>query len=160
VRIKVENSGKTRAEKVQVYAEKLARLGRNDQFVEISTFIPLNLKWSNLGVPILDGISSKMGAFCDVVALSDPSNPTRGLPTGTLQNGNSEWQDVTIGEVQLEVVPFSRPDLLVPGTYRLTLRIAAANAKPIDKIFEFKHTGKWLNDDTEMRRDCMAISLK
>ena len=153
VRAKIGNSGNTRAEKVQVYAEKLAKLGADGQFAEIPDFIPLNLKWSNLGVPILDGISPKMGAFCDILALCDPANPTRPVPTGLLR-------DVTIGELQLEVVPLSRPDLLAPGTYRLTLRIAAANAKPIDKVFEFKHTGAWVENDTEMRRDCLGVSLK
>jgi hypothetical protein len=41
----------------------------------------------------------------------------------------------------------------------LTLRIAAANVEPIDKIFEFKHTGSWLQADADMRRDCLGISL-
>jgi hypothetical protein len=26
-------------------------------------------------------------------------------------------------------------------------------------IFEFKHTGAWLQDDAEMRRDCLGVSL-
>ncbi len=153
VRLKVENSGNTRAEKVQVHAERLAKRGLNDQFADIPTFIPLDLKWSNLSVSILDGISPRMGAFCDVLSLCDPANPTRSLPRDTPQN-------VTVAELQLEVLPLARPDLLSPGTYRLTLRIAAANAKPINKVFEFKHTGTWMDNDTDMRRDCLAISLR
>ena len=47
VRLKVENTGRTRAEKVQVYAAKLAKRALNGKFEEISTFASLNLKWSN-----------------------------------------------------------------------------------------------------------------
>src|SRR5882724_12016172 len=151
VRSKVENSGKTRADKVEVYASKLAKLGADNKFAEIP-FLPLNMKWSNSppggAAAIRDGISPKMGAFCDIVALCDPANPHQRRPAGTPTN-------TTVGQLQLEVEPFTGSDLLPPGTYRLTLRIAAANVEPIDKIFEFKHTGSWLQADADMRRDCL-----
>jgi len=157
VRAQVENIGRTRAEKVQAYASKLARQGLDNQFVDVPSFVPLNAKWSNSppgGVStVLDGISPKMAAFLDIVALCDPSNPHQGRPAGTSPN-------VTVGELQLEVAPLSGSNLLPPGTYRLSLRIAAANAEPIDKVFEFKHTGDWRQNDAEMRRDCIALSLK
>lgn len=154
IRLKVENSGKTRAEKVQVYASSLLKQGADGKFVEISTFIPLNLKWSNLGVTVLDGISPKMGAFCDVIALCDPANPTRAVPPGTLQSTPQ-----TIAELQLEVAPFTGSHLLVPGTYKLLLRIAAANALPVQKTFHLTHTGTWMRDDVDMRRDGIGLAL-
>ncbi len=40
VRAQVENSGKTKAEKVQVYASKLAKLGADQKFADMPTFIP------------------------------------------------------------------------------------------------------------------------
>lgn len=157
VRIKVENSGKTRAERVQVYASKLAKQGADTKFADIPTFLPLNMKWSNsppgAAAAILDGISPGMGAFCDVVGLCDRANPLQRRPAGSALN-------TTVGQLQLEVQPFTNSDLLPPGTYRLTLRIAAANVKPIDKFFEFTHTGTWLPGDVEMRRDCLAVSLE
>ena len=126
-------------------------------FTDIPTILPLNLKWSNSppGMPpvvILDGISPKMSAFCDVVSLCDPVNPHHRKPAGTAVN-------TTVGQLQLEVDPLTDSHLLVPGKYRLTLRIAAANAKPIDKIFEFTHTGAWLGNDADMRRECLGVSL-
>jgi hypothetical protein len=152
VRVKVENQGRTRAEKVQVSAEKLAVLGADDKFEDLPTILPLNLKWSNIAVPILDGLSPRMTAFCDVIALSDPANPYWRRPAATPPN-------VTVGHLQLEVEPFTDSHLLPPGTYRLTLRIAAANVVPIVKTLEFKHTG-WASDDRQMRRECLAISLR
>jgi hypothetical protein len=152
VRVKVENDGRSRAEKVQVSAERLTRRGADNQFVDVPTILPLNLKWANVGVAILDGISPKMSSFCDVIALCDPANPLQRRPAGTLPT-------VTVAQLQLEVDPFTDSHILVPGTYRLTLRIAAANVEPIERIIEFSHTGTWLPDDATMRRNQLGVSL-
>jgi hypothetical protein len=157
VRAIVQNSGQTRAEKVQVYASKLAKLGADNKFADIPTFLPLNMRWTNGpaggAAAILDGISPEMSAFCDIVAVCDPANPHQSKPTDTPPN-------TTVGQLQLETEPFTGSHLLAPGTYKLTLRIAAANVKPIEKFFEFRHTGTWLKDDAAMRRDCLSVLLE
>jgi len=154
VRVRVENTGKTRAEKVEISASKLDKRGPdNKTFADLTTILPLDLKWSNRGVAILDGISPKMGAFCDIVAVCDPAKPYQRKPAGTPPN-------VTVGQLQLEVDPFTESHLLPPGTYKLTLRIAAANVLPVDKTLEFTHTGAWMQDDAAMRRDCLGASLE
>jgi hypothetical protein len=157
VRIKVENEGRTRAEKIQVSALKLAKRGLDNTFVDLPTTLPFNMKWSNYPptapVTVLDGISRKMWAFCDIVSLCDPANTYQRRPTNTPATE-------TVGQLQLE---FDLPDewhLLARGTYRLTLRIAAANASPICKIVEFTHDGTWTQDDVAMRRDHLVVSLR
>jgi hypothetical protein len=156
VRLKVENTGRTRAEKVQVYAARLAKRAVNGKFEDLPTFASLNLKWSNYPsdkpVIFLDGLSPKMEAFCDVVSVCDPANPLREPPEG--QTLSTE----TVAELQLEATTPSR--LLERGTYELTLRIAAANVAPIEKVLTFTHTGTWLPDDAAMRRDCLDVSLR
>jgi hypothetical protein len=155
VRVRVENVGRTRAEKVQVYASSLARQGADGKFENIPSFLPLNMKWANLPSgwqgAILDGISPKMAAFCDAVAICDPANPQWSKPEGTPPN-------TTVGQLQLEA--FIGQEMLPPGTYKVELRIAAANVKPINKILIFKHTGSWLPDEVEMRRDCLGVSME
>ena len=157
VRLEVKNAGHTRAEKVQVYAKALSKVGRDNAESEIKTFLPLNLKWANSPpdkpITFLDGISPKMAAFCDVLGLSEPSNPYQARPKGTSA-------DATVGQLQLEVDPFSGFHLLPPGKYRLTLLLAAANVKPAKKIFEFEHTGQWIENEEDMRRDCLSVSLR
>jgi hypothetical protein len=156
VRIKVANTGRTRAEKVQVCAMKLAKRGADDRFADRPTALPFNMKWSNNPptgpVSVLEGISPKMSAFCDIIALCDPANPHQRRPRETPANK-------TVGELQLEFDMAEECYLLAPGTYRLTLRIAAANVEPIDRIVEFRHEGTWLEDDSEMRRDNLSVSL-
>jgi hypothetical protein len=157
VRIKVENNGRSRAEKVQVSAIKLARRGVDNRFADIPTTLPFNMRWSN-GPPtepvtVLDGISRDMSAFCDIVSISDPANPYWRRPAGT-----PETQ--TVGHLQLE---FDLPDewhLLAPGTYQLSLRIGGANVEPTDWIVEFTHDGRWTQDDGAMRRDYLDVSSR
>jgi hypothetical protein len=155
VRVKVENKGRTRAEKVQVSLSKLCYSpGLDGSFAEDSTrqHFPLNLKWSHYGVPFLDGISPDMAALCDVIALSDPANPYRQIPPNMPSNN-------TVGSLQLEVDLPPEFHSLRPGYWKLTLRIAAANAKPIDKTLLFSHTGEWRQHDDDMRRECLRVSL-
>ena len=155
VRAMVENIGQNRAEKVQVYASRLERLGVDGRFADIPTFLPLNMRWANHPPggegAILDGISPKMGAFCDIVAICNPENPYWGNPNGTPPH-------TTVGQLQLEA--FTGAEMLLPGTYKLTLRIAAANAEPVEKVFASRHTGAWLQDDAEMRHSCLDVSLE
>lgn len=155
IRIHVFNSGNTRAEKVQVSLSRLQyssdkNAGFSDQTM---SHLPLNLKWSHLSVPILDGISPKMSALCDVICLCDPKNPywTQHQPM---------LKGKTIGQLQLEVNLPEEYQILRPGVWKLTIQIAAANATPVKKILTFSHTGEWLDNDAEMREKCLMISLE
>ena len=157
IRVKIENKGRSRAKKVQVSASRLQKWEElKGIFVDVATILPLNMKWSNspFGSPItiLDGISPKMSVFCDVFSLCHPDNPYQRKPSGT-QTGKP------VGQLQLEVDLPADMDLLPQGKYRLNLRIAAGNAKPIDKVLTFEHTGVWKDSDDEMRRDCLSVAL-
>jgi hypothetical protein len=142
---------------VQVYASKLETLALDGTAENRNDFVPLNMKWSNspptAPTMVLDGISPQMGAFCDLVSLCDPANPYQDRRPKTPQN-------VTVGQLQLEVDPANKSHLLSPGRYQLTLRIAAANANPINRILVFEHKGQWYSEDNEMRRNCLVVDLK
>jgi hypothetical protein len=156
VRIRVENTGRTRAKKVEVKAMTLAKLGLDNKFELLPTTLPFNMRWSNQpqngSVTVLDGISRDMEAFCDIVSLWDPKNPYQRRPKGV---------PVTeaIGQLQLEFELTDEWHLLTSGTYRLLLKIGAANAKSINQIIEFRHDGMWTHDDVAMRRDHLAVSV-
>ncbi len=155
IRVKVTNEGRTRAEKVQVSLSNLEYKPDVDgTFSEDQRqHFPLNLMWSHLHVPILDGISPRMSALCDIIAMSDPANPYWPTPAGTPAG-------VTIGRLQLEVELPPQFHSLNPGSWRLTLRIAAANAMPTVKTLLFSHTGGWRHSDPDMRRECLRVSLE
>jgi hypothetical protein len=139
LRIRVENSGKTRAEKVEVYAAELSERRADGKFAPIPTFLPLDMKWSHPDAMVIrDGISPKMATFCDIVALCDPAKPNPRF------QGQQPPGAAPINPAELQLEAITTCNLLPPGTYQLRLRIAAANAKPINKILEFTHTGSGL----------------
>jgi hypothetical protein len=154
VRVKVTNKGRTRTEKVQVSLSRLFyRPSVDENYSEIvNHHFPLNLKWTHIGVPILDGISPDMPALCDIIALSDPANPSWPKPADVPQN-------TTVGNLQLEVELPPEFQSLRPGSWKLILRIGAANARPIEKTLLFSHTGEWRQNDADMRRECLRVSL-
>ena len=59
--------------------------------------------------------------------------------------------------LELEIKPARGSHLLPPGYYRLELRVAAANARPITKILEINHTGRWFPDEEKMFDEGVGI---
>jgi len=137
----VTNRGRGRAEKVQVFAPELTREQADGRFRPVPRFIPMNLKWSHMGGIFSDGISPNMGQHCDLGSIAHPSVPWR----PAFVPAPKVWF-----ELKTEVKPFANSHLLEPGKYRLALRIAAANAKPIRQTIELTITGDWFDQDFEM----------
>ena len=68
-------------------------------------------------------------------------------------------RDATLLSLDLQVQPFTMSHLLPPGTYRLRLLIAAANAKPVERSFEIIVTGNWLDDEARMLSEGVALRI-
>ncbi len=157
-RLWVSNEGKyDRAEKVQVFAKKLEKqLPDRKSFVPVNEFLPLNLLWSNALTPTnLEGISPySMGKHCDLGHIMNPS---------ALVDMKEDHPDVPPGKtllaLHLEFLHLSKPYLLPPGTYRLELIMAAANALPVTKTLEITITGEWYDTPDKMFRDGVRINV-
>jgi hypothetical protein len=76
LRLWVENTGKTRAEIVQVFAAKLLRKGADGTYAEAEDFNPMNLKWSHGEEVFTSGISPGMGRHCNIGHLVNPRSKT------------------------------------------------------------------------------------
>jgi len=154
----IENTGNQRAEKVQVFVSKLFRRHADGSFVEDKSFLPMNLRWSHsqptpLGPEIFaEGISPQMGRHCDLGHILDPSKRTRfGINLPSVPSGK------TILELDLEIAPNTLTHLIPPGVYRVELKLAAANVKPLTKIIEINHTGDWYIDENKMFSDGIGM---
>jgi hypothetical protein len=151
LRLWVENTGNERAEKVQVFASKLSRRQADATFKVEHSFLPMNLRWAHnqLGVGgpeiFADGISPQMGKHCDLGHIVDP-----------------QFREVhankTVLVLDLEVAPNTRSHLLAPGTYRLDLKLAAANCTPVTKTIEITHTGDWYTEEARMFADGIGMT--
>ena len=162
LRLWVENKGKTRAEKVQVFAAKLLRRAADGEFRNETNFLPMNLLWSHGQIVgggreievYAEGISPRMGKHCDIGHIMNPSNRKElgedipGLAAGS-----------TVLALALEVGPSTLSHLLAPGTYHLELRVAAANSSPITKTLELTLTGNWSDDPQVMFRDGIGMRI-
>jgi len=152
-RVWVENSGNLRAEQVQMFLSRLLRKHADGSFKEEKQFLPMNLRWANSHEIFAEGISPKMGKHCDLGHIVHPSKATQA--GNTLPNVPA---DKVIMSLDLEVKPNTKSHLLAPGTYRLELRLAAANSTPVVLILELTLTGGWYDDESRMFADGIGIS--
>src|SRR5262245_21201169 len=154
LRLWIDNSGRSRAQQLQVYASKLSRQLPDGSFEEERNFFPMNLRWSNSREVYAEGMSAYMGKHCDLAHIIDPAK-RKLLP---YEETNPPSQG-TILSLDLEAKPNTLGHLVKPGTYRLELRIAAANARPITRQVEFTCTGKWFDDERQMFQDGIRMRL-
>jgi hypothetical protein len=152
LRVWVENLGNIRAKYVEVFARRLLRKHADDRFKEEPQFLPINLKWSHTGEVILPGISSEMGRFCDIGHVVHPDATAK---VGHAISGTAPG--VTVFCLDLQVAPNTKTHLLSPGIYRLEIRVAAANSRPVDHTIELTLTGKWFEDQAKMFTDGLGF---
>jgi hypothetical protein len=159
-RLWVENKGNLRADRVQVYAFSLSRRQADGTFKAVEGFLPMNLCWTHLtlqnGRPevYLDGLSPMMGWHCDIGRIMEPSV---GVEFGESLNDVHTGQ--TIISLALEVSPLTKSNLLGLGVYRLTIKLAAANSKPVNKVLEITHKGQWYPNEEKMCAEGLGVRL-
>jgi hypothetical protein len=157
-RLWVENTGTQRAEQVQVFAAGLSRRQADGTFKPETQFLPMNLRWAHSqqrpeGPEIFAlGISPGMGKHCDLGHIPHPE-----MRKETNESLPNVPTDQTILSLDLEVAPNTRSHLIAPGVYRLLLRLAAANSRPVEKTIEITITGQWHGDETRMFSDGIGL---
>ena len=101
---------------------------------------------------IFCGMNPEMGRFCDLGSIADPACTTlqeiRGAPKG-----------VATFDLVLQTPLPDDAHRLPPGDYRITLKISAANAKPVEQIAKVSISGKWTEDAEAMFRDELGVSI-
>ncbi len=158
LRLWIENIGRTRADRVQVFAAKLLRKNADGSLKQVQDFLPMNLRWAHgqqgpHGPEIFaEGISPQMGKHCDLGHVVDPKHR---VDVG--EDLSAVRSDETILALDLEVQPNTRSHLIPPGVYQLQLRVAAANCAPVTKKIEITITGKWFADQARMFADGLGI---
>jgi hypothetical protein len=153
LRLWVENKGKSRAEKVQVFVAKIQQITPNGTF-PLSSFLPMNLRWAfdtekhYHAEVFADGISPGMGIHCNLARVTDPAK--RKLVREDHPDAASEQ---TVLHLETEMKPNNNCHILAPGTYHLELLIAGANCRPTSHTVEITITGKWFDDLERMLRE-------
>ena len=155
LRLWIGNNGSSRAEQVQVFASKLWKRNASNEMIEVTAFVPMNLRWSNsrdwrnpeIFAP---GIARQMGKNCDLCSVCDPANPRDEL---------QGFRGRCIATLQLEVFPSADKHRLPPGNYVIELIVGAANANPVKAYVALNLTGNWSSDQAAMFRDHLGVKM-
>jgi hypothetical protein len=154
IRLWVQNVGNRRAESVEVFVTRIERLNRDHTLVPAEGFVPSNLRWANTDPEkpeIFYGMNPDMGRFCDLGAIADPACTTL-----------REIRGVAKGSTTFDLVLHSSlpgdAQRLPPGDYRITLKISAANAKPVQRSVKVSVSGNWTEDEGIMFTREVGIS--
>lgn len=157
-RLKVTNSGNETAESVEVFAAQLSKQQADRTFKKVDSFLPMNLVWSHFQPrQIFFAISPSTNKHCDLAHIIEPKE------RDTIRAERKTWPNIspdkTILSLDTIVQPHTKHYLLPFGTYRLTIIVAASNAKAVRKTVEIRLTGDWYHDEQEMLEQGIGIQV-
>jgi hypothetical protein len=155
LRLSIANSGRGKAENVEVIAENLERKLPDGSYEQVTTFMRMNLTWSHTGRVFRDAISPQTAKDCDVAHIVKPSQRHQfpGEDDPHFEHGKAILYFYT------EVRPTNLSYLCPPGDYRLHITLAAANAPPVRQILTINVTGRWYDDENDMFKDGVRAAL-
>jgi len=157
-RFVVENVGDYKAEYVEAYAESLSKKKADGTYKDVETFMPMDLKWSIVDIPILSAISPHTKKYCNIGHILNPIK----RPSFPLFDNKTIGLDPskTFLSLDQEVLANTKGYLIPPGDYCLTLKIGAANARQITKVLEITHKGDWYDEQERMFADGIGMIMK
>ncbi|HEY6091815.1 MAG TPA: hypothetical protein VIV83_07480 [Gemmatimonadales bacterium] len=155
-RLRVTNTGWAAAHIVEVYATNVERRTSTGEWQRVERFIPQYLNWSLLETIQLPIIPPGASRHCDVGHVVNPKHRRNLDP---IENDEQVPEDQTLLSLDVRPRPLRRSHLLPKGEYRITLEIAASNAKPRTAVLFANNPGTWHDDEAIMLRDGVSIAL-
>ncbi len=159
LRIAVKNVGSAPALNAEVYAQELFRQRADGSWESVREFPPMNLTWADVGGMYFPRIAPGMSKHCDVASIYDPVAFASFLG-GPIRSG------LDPKKTTLSFLTISRPNhmgnVVGPGEYRLTILVAAENARPMQRTLRLSlpANGVWYRDPTEMLRDGVGVYVE
>jgi len=159
--IRVENSGSTRAENVELFVKDLKKRGIDEGYHSVGGFLPMNLLMSFTRQPVLKSLSPGLHKHCSLGHVIDPAH-RREFPSETHPDfrGNVTQEGGATFVLDVEFQSNNLFHLLKPGEYEIGLTLAASNAKTSDWSLRITHIGVWSGNETEMFERGTSISLR
>lgn len=135
VRIRVTHEKGQIAKNTEIIISKVLKLNRNNKWVKVKSFLPMNLKWSHTGSQTVT-IPPKSFRHCDLGSFRQNSVVTNFL-IDTIVQPNA----VSNGKI---------PNLLVPGTYIFECVLSGENIKPQIKKWKISFKPNWSQNEKTM----------
>lgn len=133
LKFRVINVGRTAAVDIRALLERVEQL---DPEGLVDSYVPLPLKWAEtFGITFLPRINRGDFAWCNLGFVSDPEP--------------LELDDLVLTLDTIIQLPTENSNI-PSGRYRMTMNIAAANAKPCRAIFEVRVPDIWSDAPNDM----------
>ena len=143
LRIAVENLGNAEARQVEVLAKSLRRQRGTGEFETVPNFRATYLAWAGSeGERVLEVLNPEMPQYCYVGRVFQKARLPLSWYSGVPDPTEDYLGTVTILDLPAPVGSGER-QRFSPGNYLLTVRIGAANAKPIEEVLKLNLTGRW-----------------
>jgi len=156
-RLKVSNDGNAKAELVEVFGKELLEQQADGSFRQANWFQPMRLAWVPDRKPVASVIVPKTYKHCNLGHIIYPEKRSQ------YRLEDKKWPNIepekTVLSLDTEVMPNNLSHLIPPGKYRLTIVLAAANSKPVEKTLAITLTGEWYMDIQRMFEKGIGINL-
>jgi len=149
LRFWVMNDGSQMANQAQVFLSGLSTHSPDGSFQRVESFLPMNLVWAHSRTVYAD-IAPSMGRHCD---FGHVDNPNHGASPADVMFGKPK----PFLSLDLEFLPNTNSHIVPSGVYRVELKVAANNANPTIKRFEFNIPDTWFNEEPKMFTEGIKI---
>lgn len=149
-RFKVENTGNYHMEDVEVMAVELERRGRNNRYVKVNSFLPMNMKWADIGQLTISKIQPGLFKYCDFGHIIESAH-------FNLQQFGITATPQVIFILDTQVTPNTGSNILLPGEYRIKFIFSANNIKPQPIWFRLNFRDQWTTDERQMLSNNISI---
>lgn len=154
-RLFVKNKGKNNAQNLEVLIEKVEKK-TGDKWQIYPAFLPSNLKWTHVDVPLLLNLQPGTTKNVDFGYIYDP---IVNVSNATENNFSSEGRKVEmLFNVSISVNPFTGYHVLRPGDYMFYIIVGASNCKARREIFKLSFSNNWQADEDKMLTENIKIT--
>lgn len=142
-RFRVENTGNYQMQEVEVMAVELERKARNNRFVKVNSFLPMNMKWSDVGQLTVPKIQPGLFKYCDFGHIVESAHIN-------LQQFGITATPQVVFILDTQVTPNTGSNILVPGEYNIKFIFAANNVKLLPIWFRLRFVDQWTTNEQQM----------
>jgi hypothetical protein len=145
-RLLIKNEGEDPARNVFVRVKSISRQLPDSTFERVTNFLPMNLRWANTETVYFERVYRDVPVHCNFGRILNPAH--REFP----YEYSADDKVRMAFSLCLEGYPSNLSHLLWPGTYSVSVVVAAENAEPKECVFEiFLSNENWDKDREPMK---------
>lgn len=154
-RLYVKNKGKSNAQNLEVLIEKVEKKV-GDNWLIYPAFLPSNLKWTHIDVPLLLNLQPGTTKNVDLGYIYDPIVNVSNAVEKKLSSENGKIE--ILFNVSISVNPLTGYHVLKPGEYLFYIIVGASNCSARREKFHVCFTNDWQINEAKMLTDTIKIA--